>query len=307
MLVPNVVPTVNETDTSLQELELLFSPVYEEYFNEGNKGVSKSSALSDNLQQHDTQPITLPTYEEGIDFKESFALVARLEAVQTFVAYAAHKSFIIYQMDVKSAFLNGLLKEEVHQSLHDIFINQSKYALDILKKYGMDKCDSIDTPMATSSKLDAYLSGTPYLKDSGFELTAFLDVGHAGCLDTRKRTYGGIQFLGDKFVVWSSKKQDCTTMLTTEAEYVALFASSIAISFNPVQHSRTKHINVHYHFIKEQVENGIVELYFVRTEYQLADMFMKALSKERFEYLVRRLGMRCLTLADLEVLANEAA
>ncbi|GJT78142.1 hypothetical protein Tco_1044867 [Tanacetum coccineum] len=77
--------------------------------------------------------------------------------------------------------------------------------------------------------------------------------------------------------------------------------SAIAISCNPVQHSRTKHIHTRYHFIKEQVENGIIELYFVRTEYQLADMFTKALPEDRFKYLVRRIGMRCLTPAELEV------
>ncbi|GKB61508.1 hypothetical protein Tco_0917694 [Tanacetum coccineum] len=125
-------------------------------------------------------------------------------------------------------------------------------------------------------------------------------------------------------------------MFTAEAEYVTLSAScaqvmwmrtqlkdydfdynkiplycdsqsAIAISCNPVQHSRTKHINVRYHFIKEQVECGIIELYFVRTEYRLADMFTKALSQDRFEYLVRRLGMRCLTPAELEVLVKETA
>ncbi|GKE11535.1 retrovirus-related pol polyprotein from transposon TNT 1-94 [Tanacetum coccineum] len=83
--------------------------------------------------------------------------------------------------------------------------------------------------------------------------------------------------------------------------------SAIAISCNPVQHSRTKHIHTRYHFIKEQVENGIIELYFVRTEYQLADMFTKALPEERFQYLVRQIGMRCLTPAELEVLTKESA
>ncbi|GJW03220.1 hypothetical protein Tco_1562076 [Tanacetum coccineum] len=165
---------------------------------------------------------------------------------------------------------------------------------------------------------------------------AFSDADHAGCLDTRKSTSGGIQFLGDKLVSWMSKKQDCTAMSSAEAEYVALSAScaqvmwmrtqlqdygfnynkiplycdsqsAIAISCNPVQHSRTKHIHTRYHFIKEQVENGIIELYFVRTEYQLADMFTKALPEERFQYLVRRIGMRCLTPAELEVLTNESA
>ncbi|GKF24822.1 hypothetical protein Tco_0080716, partial [Tanacetum coccineum] len=76
--------------------------------------------------------------------------------------------------------------------------------------------------------------------------------------------------------------------------------SAITISCNPVQHSRTKHIHTQYHFIKEQVENGIIEIYFFRTEYQLADMFTKALPEDWFKYLVRRIGMRCLTPADLE-------
>ncbi|GJW37023.1 retrovirus-related pol polyprotein from transposon TNT 1-94 [Tanacetum coccineum] len=447
--------------------------------------------------------------EEGIDFEESFALVARLEAVRIFVAYAAHKSFLIYQMDVKMPFLNGPFKEEVyvaqpdgfvdpdhpekfyhlrktlyglkqalrawydelskfliskgftkgiidptlfmikygedillvqiyvdditfgstnpkfskrfeklmhdrfemslkgemkfflglqiHQSPRGILINQAKYTLEILKKHGKKKGQSIGTPMATKPKLDVDMSGEPidqtdyhskigslmyltssrpdivqavcycaryqarptekhlkevkrifrylrgtihmglwYPKGSGFELTAFLDADHASCVDTRKSTSGGIQFLGDKLVSWMSKKQDCTAMSSAEAEYVALSAScaqvmwmrtqlqdygfnynkiplycdsqsAIAISCNPVQHSRTKHIHTRYHFIKEQVENGIIELYFVRTEYQLADMFTKALPEERFQYLVRQIGMRCLTPAELEVLTKESA
>nr|GEV49982.1 integrase, catalytic region, zinc finger, CCHC-type, peptidase aspartic, catalytic [Tanacetum cinerariifolium]GEV51182.1 integrase, catalytic region, zinc finger, CCHC-type, peptidase aspartic, catalytic [Tanacetum cinerariifolium] len=150
--------------------------------------------------------------EEGIDFEESFALVSHLEAVWIFVAYAIQKSFPIYQMDVKMEFLNGPLKEEVYvaqpkgfvdpnhlekvyhlrkalyrlkqaprawtldpQSPRDIFINQAKYTLEILKKHGMDPCDIID-------------------------------VDHAGFLDTCKSTSGGIQFLGDKLVSWMSKK-----------------------------------------------------------------------------------------------------
>nr|GEZ31279.1 putative RNA-directed DNA polymerase [Tanacetum cinerariifolium] len=135
---------------------------------------------------------------------------------------------------------------------------------------------------------------------------------------------------------WSSKKQNCTSMSSVEAEYVSLSAcctqilwmrtqltdygfyfdkipmycdskAAIAISCNPVQHSRTKHIDVRYHFIKEKVKMGIVELFFVGTEYQLADLFTKALPEERFKYLVRRLGMRCFTPAELEALANEPA
>ncbi|GJW47055.1 retrovirus-related pol polyprotein from transposon TNT 1-94 [Tanacetum coccineum] len=213
---------------------------------------------------------------------------------------------------------------QIHQFLRGIFINQSKYALEILKKHGMDKCDITSTPMATKPKLDADLSGTPVDQ-----------IKYQSYLDTLKNTSRGIQFLGDKLVSWMSKKQDCTAMSTAEA-YVSLSASyaqvlwmrtqlkdygfdynriplycdsqsAISISCNPVQHSRTKHINVRYHFIKEQIERDIVELYFVKTEYQLTDMFTKSISQERFEYLVGRLGMRCLTPAELEVMANESA
>nr|GEW25623.1 copia protein [Tanacetum cinerariifolium] len=166
---------------------------------------------------------------------------------------------------------------------------------------------------------DTIHMGLWYPKDTGFELTAFSDSDHAGCFDSHKSTSGAIQFLGgDKLVSWSSKKQDCTSMFSAEAEYVSLSAycaqvlwmrtqltdygfyfdkipmycvskAATAISCNPVQHSRTKHIDVRYHFIKEKVEKGIVELFFVGTEYQLADLFTKALPIERFRYLVRRL------------------
>ncbi|GJY33265.1 retrovirus-related pol polyprotein from transposon TNT 1-94 [Tanacetum coccineum] len=181
--------------------------------------------------------------EEGIDFEESFAPVARLEAVRIFVAYAAHKE------EVLCAQPDGFVDPD-----HPDKVYRLRKAL-----YGLKQA-----PRACTS--------------------------------------GGIQFLGDKLVSWMSKKQDCTAMSSAEAEYVALSAScaqvmwmrtqlqdygfnynkiplycdsqsAIAISCNPVQHSRTKHIHTRYHFIKEQVENGIIELYFVRTEYQLADIY----------------------------------
>ncbi|GKD47422.1 retrotransposon protein, putative, unclassified, partial [Tanacetum coccineum] len=123
---------------------------------------------------------------------------------------------------MSKGFTKGL---QIHQSPRDIFINQEKYDLEILKKHGMDKCDSIGTLMATKPKLDVDLSGTLYPKDSGFKLTAFSNVDHVGCLDTRKSTYGGIQFLGEKLVSWMSKKQDCTVMPTAEAEYMAISVS----------------------------------------------------------------------------------
>ncbi|GJR11260.1 hypothetical protein Tco_0793912 [Tanacetum coccineum] len=190
--------------------------------------------------------------------------------------------------------------------------------------------------MATKPKLDADLSGEPvdqtdyHIKQDRLKNTSKRLKGSFDTYEVPLTWDSGIRrFLGDKLVSWMSKKQDCTALTSAEAEYVALSAScaqvmwmrtqlqdygfnynkiplycdsqlAITISCNPVQHSRTKHIYTRYHFIKEQVENGIIELYFVRTEYQLADMFTKALSEDRFQYLVRRIGMRCLTLAELE-------
>ncbi|GJW96052.1 hypothetical protein Tco_0177860 [Tanacetum coccineum] len=158
---------------------------------------------------------------------------------------------------------------------------------------------------------DSINMGLWYPKDTGFELTAFLDSDHAGCLDSRKSTSGGIQFLGgDKLVSWSSKKQDCTSMSSAEAEYVSLSACCAQVLWLRTQLTdygfHFDKIPI-YHFIKEHVEKGIVELFFVGTEYQLADLFTKALSEDRFKYLVRRLGMRCLTPDELEVLAIESA
>nr|GFD09703.1 hypothetical protein [Tanacetum cinerariifolium] len=131
--------------------------------------------------------------------------------------------------------------------------------------------------------------GLWYPKDTGFKLTAFSDSDHVGCLDSRKSTSGGIQFLGaDKLVSWSSKKQDCTSMSSAKAEYVSYLRTHIHLVQSCLAFAY-QHIDVRYHFIKEKVEKGIVELFFVRTEYQLANLFTKALPVERFKYLVRRL------------------
>nr|GEY34822.1 Gag-Pol polyprotein [Tanacetum cinerariifolium] len=248
-------------------------------------------AMQDELHQFDR------LQEEGIDFEESFALVARLEDIWIFIAYAAHKSFLIFQMDVKTAFLNGPLKEEVYVAQPDGFVDPDH----LEKVYQLRKAlyGLKQAPRAWYDELSKFLTSKGFTKDAD----------HAGCIDSRKSTSGGIQFLGDKLVSWMLKNQNCTAMSSTEAEYVALSAScaqvmwmrtqlqdygfnynkiplycdsqsAIAISYNPVQHSRTKHIHTRYQFIKEQVEN------------------------DRFKYLVRRIGMRCLTPAELEVLTK---
>ncbi|GJR50226.1 hypothetical protein Tco_1400747, partial [Tanacetum coccineum] len=183
--------------------------------------------------------------------------------------------------------------------------------------------------LTTVKQVFRYLKGTInmglwYPKDTGFNLTAFADADHAGCQDLRKSTSCSAQFLGEKLVSWSSKKQKCTTISSTEAEYISLSGcytqilwmrsqltdyrldfnkiplysdsqSAIALSCNTVKHSRTKHIAICYYFIKEQVENEVVELYFVKTDYQLADIFNKGLARERFEFLIKCLGMKSQT------------
>ncbi|GJV75643.1 retrovirus-related pol polyprotein from transposon TNT 1-94 [Tanacetum coccineum] len=284
---------------------------------------------------------------------------------------------------------------QISQNPRGIFINQSKYANEILKKFDLHKSDPVDTPMVERTKLDEDLSGIPvdqtkyrsmigslmyltasrpdlvfavcmcaryqsrptkkhleavkrvfrylqgtinmglwYPKDTAMALTAYADADHAGCQDTRRSTSGSAQFLGDKLVSWSSKKQTSTSISSTEAEYIAMsgccaqilwmrsqlsdygFAynriplycdnkSAIALCCNNVQHSRSKHIDIRHHFIREQVEKGVVELYFVRTEYQLADIFTKALPRERFEFILPRLGMKCMKPETLKSLQDD--
>ncbi|GJY55708.1 retrovirus-related pol polyprotein from transposon TNT 1-94 [Tanacetum coccineum] len=255
--------------------------------------------------------------EEGIDFEESFAPVARIKAIHIFIANVASKNMTIYQMDVKIAFLNGELKEEVYVSQPKgfvdpdhpthvyrlkkalgIFINQSKFALEILKKFGMDSCDPVDTPIVdrlkldedplgilvdqtrfcsmvgslmylTASRPDLVFAGLWYPKDTAIALTAYTDADHAGCQDIRRSTLGSAQFLGDKLILWMRSQ-------LTDYDFV----------FNKIP--------------LEQVEKGVVELYFVTTDYQLADIFTKALPRERFEFLLPRLGMKSMSPETLK-------
>ncbi|GJV98357.1 retrovirus-related pol polyprotein from transposon TNT 1-94 [Tanacetum coccineum] len=273
------VPQVAETVTTSNELDLLFTLMFDELLNGTTQVVSKSSA-------------------EGIDFKESFAPVARLEAVRLFVAYVADKSFPIYQMDVKTTFLNGPLKEEVYVNQPDGLVDpHHPDKVYRLKKalYGLKQA-----PRAWYNELSNFLASKGFSKG---ELKFFLEIqihqsprgifinqvkyaqeilkkqdsDHAGCLDTRKSTSGAEA----EYVSLSTCYAQVLWLRTHLTDYGFYFdkipmycdsKAAIAISCNPVQHSRTKHIDVRYHFIKEQVEKGIVELFFVGTEYLLADL-----------------------------------
>ncbi|GJS72176.1 retrovirus-related pol polyprotein from transposon TNT 1-94 [Tanacetum coccineum] len=335
--------------------------------------------------------------EEGIDFEESFALeevyvsqsdgfvdldnpnhvyklkkaLYRLKQAPC-VWYHMLSLFLISQDFSKGSVDPTLFirKEglQIFQNPRGFFINQSKYALESLKKYGFDSCYPVDTPLVEKSKLDEdkegktvdpshyhgmigtllyliasrpnlqfaicmcaryqarptekhlhavkrifrYLKGTVnwglwYSKDSSIALTAFADADHAGCQDTRRSTSGSMQFLGDRLVSWSSKRQKLTDYGLGFNKIPMYYdnKSVIALSCNNVQHSRSKHIDIRFHFIKEHVENGVIELYFVNTEYQLADIFTKALARERIEFLINKLGMRSFTPETLKQLADE--
>ncbi|GKA73800.1 retrovirus-related pol polyprotein from transposon TNT 1-94 [Tanacetum coccineum] len=247
---------------------------------------------------------------------------------------------------------------QIFQSPRGIFINQSKYASEIVKKYGLLTTDSVDTPMVEKNKLDEdlqgkqvdatlyrvmigslmyltsnrpdliyavclcawyqekptekhlqavkwifrYLKGTInmglwYSKDTDMSFTAYADADHAGCQDSRRSTSGSAQFLEAEYIALSGCCAQILWMRSQLTDYgfqfnkIPLYCdnkSAIALCCNNVQNSRAKHIDVRYHFIKEQVENGIVKLYFVQTEYQLANIFTKPLPQDRFNFLIEK-------------------
>ncbi|GJV27302.1 integrase, catalytic region, zinc finger, CCHC-type containing protein [Tanacetum coccineum] len=229
-------------------------------------------------------------------YKLKKALYGLKQAPRTW--YDMMSSFLISQQ-----FSKGL---QISQSPRGIFINQSKYASEIVKKYGMLTSDSVDTPMLSGSfdtrkrkAGNAINMGLWYLKDTAGRprsISALLSRVHRlnilPHLGVVLKSYGcvshynyGFQF--NKIPLYCDNK------------------SEIALCCNNVQHSRAKQIDVRYHFIKEQVDNGIVELYFVRTEHQLADIYTKPLPRERFNFLIEKLGMRSMSPETLKCLAEE--
>ncbi|GJQ91803.1 putative ribonuclease H-like domain-containing protein [Tanacetum coccineum] len=295
------------------------------------------------------------TQEEGIDYEEGFAPVARIKAIRLFLAYASFKDFVVYQMDVKRAFLYGKIEEEVYiyqppgfdpefpdkvykvekvlYGLHEApKACQDKYVDEILKKFGFSTVKTASTPMETSKPLlkDAkaedvdrifrYLKGQPklglwYPKDSPFDLEAYTDSDYAGVSLDRKSTIGGCQFLRRRLISRQCKKQTIVANSTTEAEYVAASScrrqvlwiqnqmldygynfmntkifidneSTICIVKNPVFHSKTKHIEIRHHFIRDSYEKRLIQVIKIHTDHNVADLLTKAFDVSRFQYLI---------------------
>nr|GEX37166.1 retrovirus-related Pol polyprotein from transposon TNT 1-94 [Tanacetum cinerariifolium] len=340
-LVPNPVPATPYAPPTNKELEILFQPMFDEYLEppRAERPYSPAQAIykvkldeyGDVLKNKARLVAKGYRQEEGIDFEESFTLVARIEVIRIFIANAVSRNMTVYQMDVKTDFLNGKLKKEVYVSQPEGFVDpdhpthvyrlkKALYGLKQALRAWMDSCDSVDTPMVDRLKLDEDLSGIPV------DQTRF-----RSCQDTRRSTSGSAQFLGDKLVSWSSKKHQSTAISTTETKYIAMNGccaqilwmrsqltdygfdfnkiplycdnhSAIALCCNNVQHFRSKHIDIRHHFIREQVERGVVELYFVSTDYQLADIFTKALPRQWFEFILSRLD----TMTDVTAPTGQA-
>ncbi|GJV97487.1 putative ribonuclease H-like domain-containing protein [Tanacetum coccineum] len=351
------------------------------------------------------------TQEEGIDYDKVFAPVARIKAIRLFLAYASFKDFMVYQMDVKSAFLYGKIKEEVYvcqppgfedpnfpdrvykvekalYGLHQapkawyetlstylldngfqrgkidktlfirrviglqmkqkedgIFISQDKYVIEILKKFGFSDVKTASKPMETHKPLLKDTDGKDideHLYRSMIVSLMYLtssrpDIMFAVCacarfqvnpksshlyavkrifrylkgasLD-RKSTTGGYQFLGCRLISWQCKKQTVVDNSTTEAKYIAASnccgqtkihidnESTICIVKNPVFHSKTKHIEIRHHFIRDSYEKKLIQMIKIHTDHNVADLLTKVFDVSRFQYLIASIGILNLLSID---------
>nr|GEZ17038.1 retrovirus-related Pol polyprotein from transposon TNT 1-94 [Tanacetum cinerariifolium] len=282
-LVPNSVTATPYVPPHKKKLEILFQPMFDEYLepSRADRLVPPAQAV----QAPVNSPVKLKEYgdvlknkawlvakgyqqEEGIDFEESFAPVARIEAM--FIGNTASKNMTIYPMDVKMAFFNGELKEKVYVSQPEGFVDP-------------------DHPTHIYHlKKDLY--GTSGPSTLTFAIISFKNL--ARCQDTRRSTSESAQFLGDKLILWMRSQLTDYGFYFNKIPLYCDNRSAIALCCNKVQHSKSKHIDIRHHFIREQVERGVVKLYFVTTDYQLANIFTKALPRQRFEYILLRLGLK---------------
>ncbi|GKE13174.1 putative ribonuclease H-like domain-containing protein [Tanacetum coccineum] len=248
------------------------------------------------------------TQEEGIDYDEFFAHVARIEAIRLFIAYALFKDFVVYRMDVKSAFLYGKIEEEVYVCQLLGFFEDPDFPdrgqTDILLfKYGKD----IDEHLYRSM-----IGSLMYLTTSRPDIRSKFKI--------RKSTTGGYQFIGCRLISWQFKKQIVVANSTTKAEYVAASSccgqvlwiqnqlldygynfmqtkihidnkSTICIVKNPVFHSKAKHIEIRHHFIRDSNKKKLIQMIKIHTNHNVSDLLTKAFYVGRFQYLTASIGM----------------
>ncbi|RVX12855.1 Retrovirus-related Pol polyprotein from transposon RE1 [Vitis vinifera] len=313
----------------------------------------------------------------GVDYGDTFAPVARHDTIRLLLALAVKwdgklslyvddmlvtgsnvKLLADFKMEMQDVFemsdlgiMNYFLGMEIYQCSWGIFISQRKYAMDILKKFKLESCKEVATPLAQNEKISkndgekleepsAYRSlvgSLLYLTVTrpdlmfpasllsrfmrGVKLDGYADSDWAGSVDDMKSTSGYVFTIGSGVICWNSRKQEVVAQSTTEAEYISLAAaanqaiwlrklladlgqeqssptelycdnkSAISITQNPVQHGRTKHINVKFHSIREAEKNSLVKLHYCSTDEQLADIMTKGLPKSRLEFLRLKLGM----------------
>ncbi|GJS59607.1 retrovirus-related pol polyprotein from transposon TNT 1-94 [Tanacetum coccineum] len=259
--------------------------------------------------------------QEGINYDETYALVARLESIRILLAYAYALDFKLFQMDVKSAFLSGFINEEIVPSIkasrHDIMFSVCLCARfqEAPKTFHLKAV----------KRIFRYIKGTTHLglwypKGTGIKTVVYVDSDHAGDYVDRKSTSGICTFVGCCLTSWFSKKQTALAISTTKAEYVsaekacqqALWMKqalidydvrlddvpimcdnkgAIDLSKNPVQHSRTKHIEIRHHFLRDNVQKGHISIKKVPSVDNIADILTKPLKRESFNYLRLGLGM----------------
>eukprot|EP00253_Pinus_taeda_P015515 PITA_15515 len=214
---------------------------------------------------------------------------------------------------------------QIQQNKDGIFSSQTKYLKQILKKYGMEDSKPVCTPMVTECSLSANDESTavhqPTYRSMIGSMLYLTDADWARSVDDRKSTSGGEFFMGSRLISWFNKKQSSIALSTAEAEYVAVAScctqllwmmqtlqdfqitytppisifcdntSEISISNNLVMHSKTKHIPIRYHFLREQVLEQKVKLEYVPSKEQVVDILTKPLPRETFEYLRQKLGV----------------
>nr|GFA56975.1 hypothetical protein [Tanacetum cinerariifolium] len=211
------------------------------------------------------------TQEEGIDYDEVFALVAMIEAIRLFLAYVSFKYFVVYQMDVKSAFLYGKIEEKVY----------------VYQPPGFKDLEFLERVYNT--RIFRYLKGQPnlglwYPKDSPFDLEAHTDSDYAGAsLDKKSTTreyvaasncYGQVLWIQNQMLDYRYSFMNTKIFIDNE--------STICIVKNIVFHSKTKHIKIRHHFIRDSYEKRLIQVIKIHTDYNVTDLLTKAFDVSRF-------------------------